>query len=137
MPAPSGVRASTARRKEARGIAFRHVADVRFPYGHPRVGYVYARHPVDKSRYLLLADLHREILTGRTIEGARLLLALDARDVSTEWVSEQEAAATVAPRPTLPSSAKWWRRPDSSGGTMASTRSLSEARAGAGELCLI
>lgn len=63
---------------------------VRFPYGHPMVGYVYARHPADQRRYIVLASFHREILTEKTIEGARLLLALGARDVSAEWASEQE-----------------------------------------------
>lgn len=56
-----------------------------FPFGHPMPGHVYVRHPVERSRFLCFAQFHEQILTEKATEGARLLLALGARDITVEW----------------------------------------------------
>ncbi|MFS0704459.1 hypothetical protein AB6N23_08055 [Cellulomonas sp. 179-A 9B4 NHS] len=56
-----------------------------FPAGGPVVNQVYARHPLRRRDYLPYAAFHREILHERSIEMARYLLSLGARDVTIAW----------------------------------------------------
>ncbi len=52
-----------------------------FPHGGPAVGDVYGRHPLRRRDYLPYANYHQLVLHEKSIETARYLLALGARDV--------------------------------------------------------
>ena len=52
-----------------------------FPNGGPSVGQVYGRHPLRRRDYLPYASFHQLVLHEKSIEAARYLLSLGARDV--------------------------------------------------------
>lgn len=52
-----------------------------FPNGWPAVGQVYSRHPLRRRDYLPYASYHRLVVHEKSIEIARYLLSLGARDV--------------------------------------------------------
>lgn len=52
-----------------------------FPHGGPAVGQVYGRHPLRRRDYLPYAGYHRIVLHEKSVEAARYLLSLGARDV--------------------------------------------------------
>ncbi|MGY1618176.1 hypothetical protein ACI797_15665 [Geodermatophilus sp. SYSU D00691] len=56
-----------------------------FPEGGPSIGHVYARHPVRRRDYVPYAGFHRLVLNEKSIETARYLLSLGARDIEITW----------------------------------------------------
>lgn len=64
-----------------------------FPDGGPAVGQVYGRHPLRRRDYLPYANYHRLVLHEKSIEAARYLLSLGARDVE---ITCQQSARSAA-----------------------------------------
>ncbi|WP_456881898.1 hypothetical protein [Geodermatophilus sp. SYSU D00779] len=56
-----------------------------FPEGGPSVGHVYARHPLRRRDYVSYAGFHRFLLNEKSVEAARYLLSLGARDIEITW----------------------------------------------------
>ncbi|SEO59957.1 hypothetical protein [Trujillonella endophytica] len=56
-----------------------------FPEGGPSVGHVYARHPLRRRDYVPFASFHRLVLNEKSVEAARYLLSLGARDIEITW----------------------------------------------------
>ncbi len=59
--------------------------DLLFPEGGPSVGHVYARHPLRRRDYVSYAGFHRFLLNEKSVEAARYLLSLGARDIEITW----------------------------------------------------
>ena len=73
-----------------------------FPNGGPSVGQVYGRHPLRRRDYLPYASYHQLVLHEKSIEAARYLLSLGARDVEitchqSTGKEEKAEAGVVAP----------------------------------------
>lgn len=66
-----------------------------FPIGHPQADHVYARHPLHEAKYLHFAGFHREVLTEKTTEAVRLLLALGAKTITAGWESRAGSAGEL------------------------------------------
>ncbi len=77
--------------EDARRLAQREL--LFFPEGGPSIGHVYARHPLRRRDYVPYAGFHRLVLNEKSIEAARYLLSLGARDVEIAW---REAIGSTA-----------------------------------------
>lgn len=69
--------------EDARRLAQREL--LFFPEGGPSLGHVYARHPLRRRDYVPFAGFHRLVLNEKSIEAARYLLSLGARDIEITW----------------------------------------------------
>ncbi len=73
-----------------------------FPSGGPTVGQVYGKHPLRPRDYLPYASYHRLVLHEKSIEAARYLLSLGARDVAIKCEQERGKQAKAEAGIVLP-----------------------------------
>ncbi|MGY1651756.1 hypothetical protein [Geodermatophilus sp. SYSU D01119] len=73
-----------------------------FPEGGPSSGQVYARHPLRRRDYVPYAAFHRLVLNEKSVEAARYLLSLGARDIEITWRESSGKAAKAEGRIDLP-----------------------------------
>lgn len=73
-----------------------------FPEGGPSSGQVYARHPLRRRDYVPYAAFHRLVLNEKSVEAARYLLSLGARDIEITWGSRSARQRRLKGASTCP-----------------------------------